>query len=95
MKLPSRTPIAVLSCLVVLCAAAMCSGCSTIAALFSPEVAIDAEAIAPLTFEVLDQHDESVERDAALVPAEKEQAIRNSATLRSVFIEALAEGGAR
>jgi hypothetical protein len=60
------------------------TSCAWLARTVTPTHAIDARTAGPLILDVCDQHDESVARDAALVPAEREQALRSSAIVREV-----------
>lgn len=60
------------------------SGCRLLGWVATPTHSIDAAAAGPIILDVCDQHDESVARDPELVPAEKEQALRSSATLREI-----------
>lgn len=67
------------------------AGCAWLARAVAPSHAIDATTAGPLILDVLEQHDESVGRDAVLVPAEKEQALRSAALVRATVLEA--QGG--
>lgn len=67
------------------------TGCQAVLGWLYPDHTIDAEAIAPLVGEVVDQMTESVERDPVLTPPEKEQAIIMGAELRALVTEALAQ----
>lgn len=60
------------------------SGCKWLGAVVTPTHAIDARTAGPLMLDVIEQHDESVQRDPVLVAAEKEQAIRSSALVRDI-----------
>lgn len=69
------------------------TGCAWLARAVTPSHAIDATTAGPLILDVLEQHDESVGRDTVLVPAERDQALRSSALVREIVLEA--QGGAR
>lgn len=67
------------------------TGCSLLTKVVTPDHTIDAAQAGPLILDVCDQHDESVQRDSTLVPAEREQALRSTTMLREIVEAAMKE----